>query len=161
MPRPVDPPAGFAQSFEATFARLQVAILDACGCEPDWPAKVAAGVRAGFEFAVADPGAAQALTIEPLASGADGIDRYERLVRYLGGALFPGRQERPEGGGLPETTERAIAGGLLTLVAQRVDQGNSKELSAVVPEAVQFALTPYLGAEEARQVAETADSAKS
>jgi hypothetical protein len=143
----------FAQLFEATFARLQVAILDACGREVGWSAKVAAGMQAGFDLAAADPVLVRTLTNDALARGVDGIVRYERLVSYLGERLAPGRAQRPEGSRLPETTERAMAGGVLTLVAQRVDRGRVGELGALVPEAIQFVLTPYLGAEEARRVA--------
>jgi hypothetical protein len=134
-----------------------VAILDACGAEQDWPVKVAAGLRAGLEFAAADPAAAHTLTNGALALGTDGSDRYERLVAYLGERLLAGREERPEGNRLPEITERAMAGGVLTLVAQRVDEGRAGELRALVPEAIQFVLTPYLGADEARRLADATD----
>jgi hypothetical protein len=38
------------------------------------------------------------------------------------------------------------------LVAQRVDLGRAAELPTLAPEAIQFVLTPYLGAAEARRV---------
>jgi hypothetical protein len=81
-------PEDFAQRFEATFAQLQVAILDACGREAGWPAKVAAGMRAGFDLAAADPVLVQTLTNDALARGADGIARYERPVSYEGRAIW-------------------------------------------------------------------------
>jgi len=142
----------FASSFESAFGRLQVAILEACRDAPDWPRKVAAGVRVGFELAAADPNAAQTLSNEALARGADGIARYERLTAYLRQGLAPGREERPDGERLPAITEQALASGLVMLVAQRLDQGRAGELPALVPEAVQFVLTPYLGSEEARRI---------
>ncbi len=120
----------------------------------DWPAKVAAGVRAGLEFAADDPAATQLLTNDALARGAEGIARHERLIAYLRERLAPGREERPENERLPDLTERATASGVVMLVAQRVDQGKARELPALTPEAVQFVLTPYLGAKEARRVAE-------
>lgn len=147
------PREDFASAFEAAFARLQVALLEACGRQRDWPAKTAAGIAAGMEFAAADPAAAAVLTNEALAEGADGIARHERLIAYLGERLLPGREERPEDERLPDITERAVAGGALMLVAQRVDEGGEGELPALVPEAIQFVLTPYLGAEEAGCVA--------
>ena len=45
-----------------------------------------------------------------------------------------------------------MAGGLLSLIARRVDRGRERELPAIVGEAIQFVLTPYLGAEEARRI---------
>jgi hypothetical protein len=144
---------GFADAFETAFARLQVALLEACGREGDWPAKVAAGVRAGLEFAAAEPGAARVLTNEALAGGVDGIARHERLLAYLAERLLPGRDERPEGERLPEVIERALAGGVVVLVAQRLGQGREEELQALAPEAIQFVLTPYLGDKAARRIA--------
>jgi hypothetical protein len=110
-------------------------------------------LRAGLEFAATAPAAAQVLTNEALADGPDGIARQERLLAYLGERLRPGREERSEGDRLPGITERAMVGGIVTLVAQRLDQGREDELVALLPEAIQFVLTPYLGAEEARRIA--------
>jgi hypothetical protein len=143
----------FPKAFEAAFARLQVAILDACRSERSWSAKVASGVWAGLEFATDDPVAADLLTNGALAEGADGIARHERLVAYLAAGFLPGREERPDGRHLPGVTERAMAGGLVTMVAMRLDQGREEELPALASEAIQFVLTPYLGVDEARRVA--------
>jgi hypothetical protein len=147
------PREDFASAFEAAFARLQVALLEACRRERDWPARAAAGVAAGMRFAAADPAAAAVLTNAALAGGADGIARHERLVAFLGERLLPGREERPEDERLPDITERAVAGGALMLIAQRIDRGGEGELPALASEVVQFVLTPYLGADEARRVA--------
>jgi hypothetical protein len=147
------PQDDFSRAFEAAFARLQVVVEEAYVSRVAWPAQVAAAIRAGFEFAAADPGAAGLLTNEALAHGRDGIARYNRLIDYAAGLLAPGRDESPEGPLLPEILEYAVASGIATLVAQRVDQGRASELSALVPDAVQFALTPYLGSEAARQIA--------
>jgi hypothetical protein len=149
----MDEAPAFAHAFEAAFGRLQVAILEACAREPVWSAKVAAGVRVSLDLAASDPAAAQILTNEALATGREGLERYERLIAYLEDRLLPGRSERADGESLPAVTERAMAGGLVTLVAQRVDQGQEDELPALAPEAIQFVLTPYLGGEEARRVA--------
>jgi hypothetical protein len=152
MSKPESSAEDFAAAFEVAFARLQVALLEACHRQGDWPGKVAGALRAGLEFAAADPAAARLLTSEALARGPEGVARNERLVAYLGERLLLGREERPEGERLPEITERAMAGGVLALVAQRVDTGKADQLPALVPEAIQFVLTPYLGADGARRV---------
>jgi hypothetical protein len=151
----------FPHSFEAAFARFQILIEEACMAQPSWPLKVAAAIRAGLGFAVADPASAQLLTNDALAAGPEGIVRYERLIAYLREGLARGREEGPEAERLPDVTEHAVTSGVVMLVAQRVDAGKAAELPALVPEAIQFVLTPYLGAEEARWVANrpAADSA--
>jgi hypothetical protein len=142
----------FSHAFEAAFARFQILVEEACAAEQSWAAKVAAAVRAGLRFAAVEPNATQLLTSEALARGADGIARHERLIAYLSNGLAPGRGQRPYGERLPDITEQAMASGVVMLVAQRVDQGRAAELPAIASEAIQFVLTPYLGAEEARRV---------
>jgi hypothetical protein len=66
---------------------------------------------------------------------------------------LPGREHSHDGELLPKIVEHSVAGGLIMLVAQRVDRGRAGELPELVPDAVQFALTPYLGVEGARRVA--------
>jgi hypothetical protein len=152
MNEPRSHPEDFASAFEAAFARLQVRLEEACAGERDWPHRIAAATGAGLHFAAADPAAAQALTNEALAHGADGIARHERLIAYLREGLAPGREQRPEGERLPGITEHAMASGIVSLVAQRLDRGKESELPAIASEAIQFVLTPYLGAEEARRM---------
>jgi hypothetical protein len=93
------------------------------------------------------------LTTDALAGGREGFERYDRMISHLGEWLLPGRELSPDGMRLPEITEKAMVGGVAMLVAQRVDLGRHDELPDLAPEAIQFALTPYLGTKEARRVA--------
>ena len=158
MEENADSADGFANAFEASFARFQVRVEEAYAGPPDWPLRMAAAIRAALEFAAADPVAANTLTNEALAAGRDGIARRERLLAYAGRALAAGREERPQGPALPQLTEQALAGGIAALIAERLAGGHSAELPALAPEAIQFALTPYLGAAEAKRIA-VADAA--
>jgi hypothetical protein len=142
----------FATAFESAFAHLQVRLEEACAAQARWPAKITAAIDAGMRFAAANPAAAQLLTNDALANGVDGIARHERLIAYIREALEPGRELRAENARLPEITEQAMASGIVMLVAQRVDRGRGAELPALIGEAVQFVLTPYLGADEARRL---------
>lgn len=146
----------FASEFEAAFARLQIRVETACAAEREWPAQVVAGVRAALRFAAADPASARVLTSDALAAGRDGYARYDRMLDHFGERLLAGRELRPEGEHLPEIVEKAMTGGLATLVAQRLAMGREAELPALSDEAIQFVLTPYLGTEEARRIAAAA-----
>lgn len=146
-------PDDFANAFESAFARLQIRIETACAAQPNWPAQVAAGIRAALAFAAADSAAANILTNDALAAGRAGFARYDRMLEHFAAGLRPGRTERADGERLPEIIEKAMTGGLAMLVAQRLDMGRAAELPALAPEAIQFVLTPYLGAEEARRIA--------
>lgn len=146
-------PDEFAKAFEAAFARLQVAVEQASAEKREWAAKAAAAVAATLEFATTDPEAAQLLTNEALARGAEGISRHERVISYAADQLATGRDLRPENAQLPEITERALVGGLVMLVAQRLDQNKLDDLPNATPEMIEFVLTPYVGADEARRFA--------
>lgn len=143
----------FAGSFEASFARFQVRVEEACAEGSDWPSRVAAAIRAALKFAAADPIAANVLTNDALAAGNDGILRHRRLIAYVARGLAPGREQRPHSVSLPSLTEQALAGGLAGIVAERLTRGRAHELPALASEAIQFALTPYVGVEEARRIA--------
>ncbi|HEY0390678.1 MAG TPA: hypothetical protein VGC63_03100 [Solirubrobacterales bacterium] len=104
-------------------------------------------------FAASKPEAVRVLTTDALANGKPGYACYERMISYFCGLLRPGRDERPEGERLPAETERALAGGVAMLVAQRIELGRHSELASLAGEATQFVLTPYLGISEARRVA--------
>ncbi len=141
--------------FEPAFTALQVRIEASCLAQPDWASGVAAGIRAALAFAAADPDAARALTIEALAAGRPGFARYQRLISYLCDLLVPGRDVFPDAELLPKETERALAGGIAVLVAQRLDTDRHTELPSLAADATQFVLTPYLGVDEARRIAQT------
>ena len=143
----------FAFAFDSAFATLQVRVESACRAASEWPEQVAAGIRAAFDWAAAEPAAAQLLTNDALASGSAGFERYERMIAYVAGLLEPGRDQATHGERLPEITERAMASGGVMLVAQRLSLGKQAELPAIAGEAIQFVLTPYLGGSEARRVA--------
>jgi hypothetical protein len=145
---------GFPEAFESAFARLRIRVESACAGQSDWPSGVAAGIRAALTFAAADPAAVQVLTSDALAAGKPGFELYGRLISYLCELLVPGRAERPGAERLPPETERALAGGIAMLVAQRVDTGKHDELPALAPEATQFVLTPYLGVDDAKRIAD-------
>jgi len=145
----------FADAFEAALARFQVRIEAACAAAPDWASGAAAAIRAALEFAAEDPVAANTLTNEAMAAGLDGIARRERLLAYTGEGLARGRDLSPEAAELPGLTEHALAGGIAALIADRVARGRAAKLPAMAPEAIQFALTPYLGIAEAKRIAHT------
>jgi len=143
----------FADAFEAALARFQVRVEKACTGGSDWPTGAAAAIRAALEFAAEDPAAANTLTNEAMAAGVDGIARRERLLAHTGDALARGRAERSEAEDLPEMTEHALVGGIAALIADRVARGRAEELPGMAAEAIQFALTPYLGIAEAKRIA--------
>jgi hypothetical protein len=144
---------GSAAAFEVAFSRLRARIDLACAGEEKWVDGVAAALVSVLEFAVEDPEAARSLTAQALARGAEGFAQRERLLDYGSKRLEPGREVGTAGVFLPGLTERGLVGGLVMLIARRVDQGREAELMADAAEIVQGVLVPYVGLEEAKQAA--------
>ncbi len=151
--RPRVRPGEFARNFETAFAKLQIAIETAYAAEPDWPMQAAAAIRAVLEFAAEDPAAARVLTGDSLAQGCGHFARHRRPVDHLARLLAAGRDAHPEGEALPNLLEDALAGGIFMLVAQRLEAGDAGTLAALTPDAIEFALTPYIGRDKARDAA--------
>ena len=153
--RPRLQPDDFARNFEAAYAKLQVAVETAYAAESEWPMRAAAAIRAVLEFAAEDPVAAQVLTVDSLAQGSGHFARHRRPVDHLARMLAAGRDAHPEGEALPNLLEDALAGGIFMLVVQRLEVGDAGTLAALTPDAIEFALTPYIGRAQARDVAAT------
>lgn len=140
----------FSQTFEVCFSELQVEVGGACAKQRPWPRGVVVAVHAAFAYAAREPGSARVLSVESLRDRTHGPEAAERLI-----ATFA-EQLRQAGGdllGSERVTERALIGGLLSLVRRRVSLGKEAALPALAAEAVQFLLIPCLGAEQARRVA--------
>jgi hypothetical protein len=125
---------------------LETAVLRACSAEEEWPAKIAAGIYAGVDFAIANPTVARTLTIDAAAE-ADCMGRYERVIGRLAGFI---QVEAPLGARLPGSTDEALVAGVVGLVGDHIRIGRLDRLAELRPELVLLTLLPYLGFGEAR-----------
>ena len=64
-----------------------------------------------------------------------------------------GRKVASKGEQLPGTLEETIVGGIFWIIYQRIVMGQMEEIEQLLPELVEFALTPYVGAEAAKRSA--------
>jgi hypothetical protein len=53
---------------------------------------------------------------------------------------------------VPAATDEAVIGGIASLLGRRVLAGEAEQLDRLRPDVLEFALTPYLGATEARRI---------
>lgn len=122
-------------------------------CEPhdEWPARVAAGVRAAVDFFVDHPRLAQALVEVP--DGESGRD-HVAIVRRFSGLLGEGAPADVPAA----STRRAVVEGISSVISTHVRAGRLHQLPDRAPELVYLALLPYLGFEEANRWAEATAS---
>jgi AcrR family transcriptional regulator len=145
-----------ASEFAVTEALRRV--RDAAAEVESWPARVNAGLAAFLHYVATEPALARAGIVEALSAGPAAIDRYERSIQAFIPLFRMGRKVSAHGEELPETLEETIIGGIFWIIYQRITMGQTDEIEELLPELVEFALTPYLGAEAAKRSA--ADSAR-
>ena len=139
-----------AQEFAMSAALKRV--IEAAGQADDWPRRVAAGLTAFLDYVVEEPELARTCMVEALAAGPASIGYYEESLQSFISLFRLGRDVSSHGGDLPETIEEAIIGGVFWIVYQGLTRSPAQDLEEILPEIVEFALTPYIGAEAAREL---------
>jgi AcrR family transcriptional regulator len=142
-----------AQSFATTKALERV--VDAAGEIEDWPGRVRAGLTAFLEYITQEPALARTCIVEALAAGPGSVRFYEESLQSFVSLFKLGRDVSPNSEKLPKTMDEAIVGGVFWIVYQRLALGQVDDLDGLLPEMLEFALTPYLGAEAARALSVT------
>jgi AcrR family transcriptional regulator len=128
-------------------------VVDAASKVDSWPARVNSGLSAFLHYVASEPALARASIVEALSAGAAAIERYERSIQAFVPLFRLGRKVSPHGDKLPGTLEETIIGGIFWIVYQRIVMGQTEQIEELLPELVEFSLTPYLGAEAAKRVA--------
>jgi len=144
----------FFAAYEDAIERIREQVLAACGkhSKGEWPLRVRAGIESLLSTLAADPALASISLVEGLRAGRGVYDRYQAAVESFVVYLGDGAPEAPGGGEVPEATDEAVVGGIASLLGRRVLAGEAEQIDQLLPEVLEFALTPYLGTAEARQI---------
>ncbi|HET7418613.1 MAG TPA: helix-turn-helix domain-containing protein [Solirubrobacterales bacterium] len=136
----------------AMSAALERVVGDA-GAIDDWPQRVKAGLAAFLAYVAEEPALARTCMVDALAAGPASVRYYEESLQAFVSLFRLGRDVSPHGGELPDTLEEALIGGVFWILYQRLLLAETDRIGELLPELVEFTLTPYLGAEEARRLA--------
>jgi AcrR family transcriptional regulator len=145
----------FVSAYETVMTQLRERVGEAFEQEEEWPQAVRAGIAAMLEFLAAEPHMARLSMVEALVAGPVVIERYDAAIQSLVPYFAAGRQGLTDEvlAGLSPTTEEALVGGMVSLISRRIFAGRTAELESLLPDLVEFTLTPYLGSAEAANVA--------
>lgn len=143
----------YIAALDSTIERLAPLIVEAFASERTWPLGIRASIAAVLDFFASEPAIARLCVVEPFVAGPEIALRYERAIGELAPYLRRGRELRDGSTSFPETTERGLLGSMSSLIARKVSAGETDSLDQLLPDLAQFALTPYLGAAEARRIA--------
>ena len=140
-------------AYACLFDRYTDRLLETCRAQPNWPLKVKVGIGATLDMAAASPEAARFLTISSLTVSDEllnqVLDSRERLARLL----VSGRTEAPHGPELPGLVEPVLINGVAGVISSQARAGDAKSLPAIAPQLTELVLTPYLGRDQAAEVA--------
>ncbi|HVV89888.1 MAG TPA: helix-turn-helix domain-containing protein [Solirubrobacterales bacterium] len=114
-----------------------------------WEDRLAAGLGAFLGYVASKPALARSCIVEALSAGEAAQGRHEESLQAFVPLLRGGREASPYD--LPDTLEETIAGGIFWVVYQRIVRDQTDRIEALLPDLLDFALTPYIGAESAQR----------
>jgi AcrR family transcriptional regulator len=145
----------FVAAYDAVMAELRERVTEGIEESAEWPLSIKAGIDAMLEFLAANPALARLCMVEALVAGPAVVERYDAAIQSFVPYFEKGREGRsPEVlSRLSATTEEALVGGMVSLISRRIIAGKAEDLEDLLPDLVEFTLTPYLGSEEASAIA--------
>jgi AcrR family transcriptional regulator len=145
--------ACFLAAYDDAVSRIREQVTLACGEESgDWAPSVLRALTALLDFLAAEPAQTQLVLVEGLRAGRGVYDRYQEGLQSFVPLLRRGAPAPTGGEPPPMATDEAVVGGIASLLARRVLAGETEKLGEFLPEIAEFALTPYIGAAEARRI---------
>ena len=145
----------FVAAYDAVMKELRERVQAAFDEAEVWPRAIKAGIGAMLEFLAAEPALARLCMVEALVAGPAVVERYDAAIQSFVPYFQEGREGRPPEvlSRLSPTTEEALVGGMVSLISRRIIAGKAEELEELLPDLVEFTLTPYLGSAEAAKIA--------
>ncbi len=145
----------FVAAYDTVMEQLRERVSAGFEEAGDWPHAVKAGIGAMLGFLAAEPHLARLCMVEALVAGPVVVERYDAAIQSFVPYFQSGREGRPKEvlDRLSETTEEALVGGMVSLISRRIIAGKAEDLEQLLPDLVEFTLTPYLGSEEAAKIA--------
>ena len=108
-----------------------------------WSSRVEAAIRALFEAAIENPGAARLILLEINALGPGGIERRERSADHYERFMRDALERTPGKGSLSDPVVKAVAGGLQRILCRRILRGERAKLLTLIPDLVTWTTSYY------------------
>ena len=147
----------FVAAYDTVMTELRGHVGAAFDEVDDWPHAVRAGIAAMLGFLASEPNLARLCMVEALVAGPVVVERYDAAIQSFVPYFQEGREGRPPEvlSRLSPTTEEALVGGMVSLISRRIIAGKAEELEELLPDLVEFTLTPYVGSAEAAEIAKS------
>ena len=142
----------FLAAFERIVEETREELAAAVDADAPWAEQICVGLRTLVELIAADPARARVAMVEIQAVGPAAYARYEEATESASAKLREGRALRPVAS-LSDTLEETIIAGIAWIFHRRLVRGEAKAIPGLLGEAIEIALAPYIGQDEARRVA--------
>lgn len=142
----------FLAAYDANVAKVRESVAKNCATEGGWVDKVCESLSALLRFLAGEPACANLVLVEGLRAGPSIYGRFQAALAAFVPDLQDGAPGSVEGEAPPRATAEAVVGGIASLLGRHVLAGETEQLSEFFPEVAEFALTPYVGAAEARRI---------
>ncbi len=142
----------FLVAYEVGHGRALASVERAYAAQEDWRLAVRAGIGALFRFLATEPAWAHIALLDALIATPRTAERSRVGVGAFARMLVPG-VEQTQGQVPAAVTVEAVAGALFELGLDYALAGRIAELPELVPTATYVALAPFVGGEQAAQIA--------
>jgi AcrR family transcriptional regulator len=147
----------FADKEEAVLAALDsgaalllAAVLPAFRRSPEWPLAIRGAFGAMFAYAQEEPAFARLGALEVYAAGGRALAQRDQVMEGLQALLAPGYELAPT---TSPIAAEAIGGAIYALTYDQIRAAGPESLPEIAPLATYIALAPFLGPEQACEVA--------
>jgi AcrR family transcriptional regulator len=137
-------------AIDSAGAQMYAAALPALERAPDWPRGMRAAHGAVLSFLASRPALARLVIVEVYAAGPEAVERRAEALAPWRALVERGFELAPQ---TPRIAPELIGGGLSTLAYRMIREKGPAELPRLAPIFTYIALSPFVGAEVACEVA--------
>lgn len=144
---------GLVAAQDAFLERLWLDAAHACEELEEWPLKVRAALGAILSSLVEASALARVFAVEACSVSLAAAERQYAALDQFAALLRGRRRDHPLAASLPDATERALVGGIASIVSGHLLMEDPQAIPPLETELVELVLIPYLGEGEARRMA--------
>jgi len=148
------------ECYLATFGLIDQHLLDAmreaAAGVSGWPAQVGTRLGAMLDVFAANPDLARFMLIAPPRAGEEVAAAYRASLERFAELLTQGQPSASRARQPSAAVKQALVGGMMGVIAHRVEAGEGENLADLLPDLVELFLTPFIGPEKALSAADLA-----
>jgi AcrR family transcriptional regulator len=142
----------FLAAYDQAVEQLRAEVVEACSAQGRWTDALVAALAAALAFLAREKAGGDLLFVAGLRAGPDVYARFQKAVQSFVPYLTKRAPQMASGVAGGEGVAEAVIGGVASLLSRWILAGEAEDLGERFAEIAEFALTPYLGSEEARRI---------